>query len=152
MKARKKRLLLVTVSLSLLGLATFFILNAFQKNLVFFFTPTQISAGEAPLQHSFRVGGMVENGSLKTLEDGITVRFLVTDTRNSLAVQYRGILPDLFKEGKGVVAQGKLAQAGVFIAEQVLAKHDENYMPPDAKYAIDQAKTKAKTLPEAVLP
>jgi cytochrome c-type biogenesis protein CcmE len=143
MKARHKRLLLVAISLSLLALATYFILNVFQKNLVFFFTPTQISAGEAPLQHSFRVGGMVENGSLKTLEDGITVRFLVTDTRNSLAVQYRGILPDLFKEGKGVVAQGKLAQAGVFIAEQVLAKHDENYMPPDARYAIDRAQAKS---------
>ncbi|MFZ6656461.1 cytochrome c maturation protein CcmE [Undibacterium sp. TJN19] len=143
MKARHKRLILVAASLSLLALASFFILNAFQKNLVFFFTPTQISAGEAPLKQSFRVGGMVENGSLQRLDDGVTVRFLVTDTRNTLAVQYRGILPDLFKEGKGVVAQGKLAQAGVFIAEQVLAKHDENYMPPDAKYAIDKAQARS---------
>ncbi len=138
MKTRHKRLVLVLVGLGLLGVATALVLSAFQKNLVFFFTPTQVAAGEAPAGRSFRIGGMVEAGSVKRQEDGMTVHFIVTDTAKSMPVAYRGILPDLFREGKGVVAQGKIGGNGVFVADEVLAKHDENYMPPEAAYAIEQ--------------
>ncbi|MGE5649114.1 cytochrome c maturation protein CcmE [Noviherbaspirillum sp. UKPF54] len=136
MKTRHKRMALIAAGLATLGVAAWLVLSAFQKNLVFFFTPTQIAAGEAPRGRSFRVGGMVENGSLKRQPDGVTVAFGVTDNAQQLRVVYRGILPDLFKEGKGVVAQGKLGDDGVFVAEEVLAKHDENYMPPEAAYAL----------------
>lgn len=136
MKTRHKRMALIAAGLATLGIAAWLVLSAFQKNLVFFFTPTQILAGEAPHGRSFRVGGMVENGTLKRQADGVTVGFDVTDTAKTIHVVYRGILPDLFKEGKGVVAQGKLGKDGVFVAEEVLAKHDENYMPPDAAYAL----------------
>ena len=139
MKARHKRLTLVLLGLSGLALAAWFVLSAFQKNLVFFFTPSQIQSGEAPHNRSFRVGGMVEKGSLQRLPDGITYRFVVTDLAQRVLVQYKGLLPDLFKEGKGVVAQGKLGVDHSFIADEVLAKHDENYMPPDAAYAMKQA-------------
>jgi len=139
MKARHKRLTLVLLGLSGLALAAWFVLSAFQKNLVFFFTPSQIMSGAAPVQRSFRVGGMVEKGSLKRLPDGITYRFVVTDLAQKVTVQYKGLLPDLFKEGKGVVAQGKLGPDRSFVADEVLAKHDENYMPPEAAYAIKQA-------------
>jgi cytochrome c-type biogenesis protein CcmE len=125
MKPRHKRMVLISAGLATLGLAAWLVLSAAQKNLVFFFTPTQIMAGEAPQGRSFRVGGMVENGSLK--RQAQTIR-----------VNYRGMLPDLFKEGKGVVAQGKLGEDKLFIADEVLAKHDENYMPPDAAYALKQ--------------
>lgn len=137
MKARHQRLLLIGASVTALGLATALVLSAFEKNLVFFFTPTQIQAGEAPQAGSFRVGGMVEQGSVKRQGDGVTVGFTVTDRVHSVKVVYRGALPDLFKENKGVVAQGKL-RAGLFVADQVLAKHDENYMPPEAAYALEQ--------------
>jgi cytochrome c-type biogenesis protein CcmE len=140
MKTRYKRLSLVVVGLATLGLAAWLILSAFQKNLVFFFTPTQVLKGEAPHGRSFRMGGLVESGSLQRQPDGITVKFIVTDTAQRIPVVYRGILPDLFKEGKGVVSQGKLGQDGVFAADEVLAKHDENYMPPDAAYALKKAK------------
>ncbi|MBC3873173.1 cytochrome c maturation protein CcmE [Undibacterium flavidum] len=140
MKSRHQRLLLVLAAVTLLGLATWFILSAFQKNLVFFFTPSQVIAGEAPQNANFRIGGMVEAGSLQRDADGISVQFVITDRVQKVLARYRGSLPDLFKEGKGVVAQGKLTQQGIFLADQVLAKHDENYMPPEAKYAIDQAK------------
>ena len=136
MRARHKRFILVAAGLAMLGIGAFLVLSAFQKNLVFFFTPTQILSGEAPHNRSFRVGGMVENGSLQRQADGVTVSFIVTDTVQRVRVNYRGMLPDLFKEGKGVVAQGKLGTDNVFVAEQVLAKHDENYMPPDAAYAL----------------
>ncbi|CAH0352956.1 cytochrome c maturation protein CcmE [Aquabacterium sp. CECT 9606] len=139
MKSRNKRFLLVAVGLLLLSLAAWLVLSAFQKNLVFFFTPTQILAGEAPQGHSFRVGGMVEKGSLQRQTDGVTVSFMVTDTAQRVTVHYRGMLPDLFKEGKGVVAQGKLSEGKVFVADEVLAKHDENYMPPEAAYALKKA-------------
>lgn len=139
MKTRNKRFLLVTVGLALLSLAAWLVLSAFQKNLVFFFTPTQILAGEAPQGRSFRVGGMVEKGSLQRQADGVTVSFIVTDTAQRVTVNYRGMLPDLFKEGKGVVAQGKLTAGQVFVADEVLAKHDENYMPPEAAYALKKA-------------
>lgn len=140
MKTRHKRLMLVAVGLAVLSVGAWLVLSAFQKNLVFFFTPTQISAGEAPRGRSFRVGGMVEKGSLQRQPDGVTVSFVVTDNAQKIRVNYRGILPDLFKEGKGVVSQGKLGADGVFAAEEVLAKHDENYMPPDAAYALKKGK------------
>lgn len=139
MKARQKRLILVLAGLSVLSVGAWFVLSAFQKNLVFFFTPTQIFSGEAPANRSFRIGGMVEAGSLKRQADGITASFVVTDMAQRVTVRYRGLLPDLFKEGKGVVAQGKLGPDRVFLADDVLAKHDENYMPPQAAYALKQA-------------
>ena len=140
MKPRHKRLILIGAGLATLGLAAWLVLAAFQKNLVFFFTPTQILAGEAPHGRSFRMGGMVETGSIQRQPDGVTVSFMVTDTAKSIRVNYRGILPDLFREGKGVVAQGKLGNGNLFVADEVLAKHDENYMPPDAAYALKKGK------------
>jgi cytochrome c-type biogenesis protein CcmE len=140
MKPRHKRIALIAGALAALGLAVALILNAFQSNLVFFFTPTQVVAHEAPQGRSFRIGGMVEEDSLKRQPDGVTVRFVVTDTVKSVPVSFKGILPDLFKEGKGVVAQGKLDAEGVFNASEVLAKHDENYMPPEAADAMERAK------------
>jgi cytochrome c-type biogenesis protein CcmE len=140
MKARHKRFALVATGLGILGVGAWLIMSAFQKNLVFFFTPTQILAGEAPQGRSFRVGGMVEAGTLVHQPDGLTWTFVVTDMAHKINVSYRGILPDLFKEGKGVVAEGKLDGGNVFAAEQVLAKHDENYMPPDAAYALKKGK------------
>jgi cytochrome c-type biogenesis protein CcmE len=149
-KPRHKRIALIVGGLAVLGIAAALVLNAFQSNLLFFFSPTQILAGEAPRGRSFRMGGLVEAGSLKRQPDNVTVSFLVTDTAQRVRVNYRGILPDLFKEGKGVVAQGKLGADGVFVADEVLAKHDENYMPPDAAYALkkgEEANRKtAKTL------
>lgn len=136
MKTRHKRLILVGAGLSALGLAAWLVLSAFQQNMVFFFTPTQVFSGEAPQGRSFRIGGMVEAGSVKRQADGVTVNFVVTDTAQKIPVTYRGILPDLFKEEKGVVAQGKMDNNGRFVAEEVLAKHDENYMPPEAAYAL----------------
>jgi cytochrome c-type biogenesis protein CcmE len=140
MKSRHKRLALVGMGLAILGVAAALILNAFQSNLVFFYTPSQIVAKEAPQARSFRVGGLVEQGSVQRQPDGVTVRFVVTDTANSIAVLYTGILPDLFKEGKGVVAQGQIGADGVFHAKEVLAKHDENYMPPEAADAVQRAR------------
>ena len=140
MKPRHKRFTFIGLGLLVLGVATVLILNAFQSNLVFFFTPTQVVSGEVPQGHSFRIGGMVEDGSLVRENDGLTVRFIVTDTAKRVPVTYKGILPDLFKEGKGAVAQGKLNADGTFVASEVLAKHDENYMPPEAAEALAKAK------------
>ncbi len=137
MKPRHKRTAMIVGALASIGVAAYFVLNAFQSNLVFFFTPSQIGAGEAPQNRAFRVGGMVKEGSVK--RDNLTVSFIVTDTLKEVPVSYTGILPDLFKEGKGVVAQGKLGADGKFTASEVLAKHDENYMPPEAQHALDQA-------------
>ena len=136
LKPRHKRLILLAGALAALGIATMLVLSAFRKNLVFFFTPTQVLAGEAPRGQSLRIGGLVENGTLQRQPDGVTVRFVVTDLAHKVTVNYRGILPDLFKEGKGVVAQGRLNADHVFVADQVLAKHDENYMPPEAADAL----------------
>ncbi len=144
MKARHKRFGLIAVGLLLLVIAAVLITKSFRSNLVFFFSPTQVEKGEAPKTGSFRIGGLVEDGSLKRMPDGLHVQFKVTDTAKSILVQYKGILPDLFKEGKGVVAEGKLNQNGLFEADQVLAKHDENYMPPEAAAALKAAKD-AKT-------
>lgn len=140
MKPRHRRFVVVIGALVTLGIAATFVVKAFQKNLVFFYTPTQVRAGEAPRDKSFRIGGMVEAASLKKLGDGLSYEFIVTDTKQRMVVQYQGLLPDLFKEGKGVVAQGRLERSGYFRAEEVLAKHDENYMPPEAAHAIEQAK------------
>ena len=146
MKPRHKRLALIAGALAALGIAAALVLNAFQSNLVFFFSPTQVLANEAPQGRAFRIGGMVEAGSLKRQSDGLTVRFNVTDTAKTVPVVYTGILPDLFKEGKGVVAQGQLTPDGTFHATQILAKHDENYMPPDAAHAVEQAQKAQQTL------
>jgi cytochrome c-type biogenesis protein CcmE len=139
MKPRHKRLALVVAGLAALGGAAALILSAFQSNLVFFYSPTQIAAHEAPQGRMFRVGGLVETGSVQRQSDGVTVQFFVTDTAHRVPVHYTGILPDLFKEGKGVVAQGELRPDGVFHAKEVLAKHDENYMPPEAADAVEKA-------------
>ena len=140
MNRRHKRIGLILIGLAGLSLAAFLALSAFQQNLVFFFSPTQVAAKEAPVNRTFRIGGLVQDGTLKRDSDGLTVRFTVTDTAASIPVVYKGILPDLFKEGRGCVAQGRIGSDGVFQAEQVLAKHDENYMPPEAGEAIDKAK------------
>lgn len=144
MKPRQKRIALIVGGLAAMGLAAYFILNAFQSNLVFFFSPSQVAAGEAPVNRTFRIGGMVREGSIQ--RNNLTVIFDVTDTVKTVPVSYTGILPDLFREGKGVVAQGKIGTDGHFIATEVLAKHDENYMPPEAQHAVDQAQKTIKTL------
>jgi cytochrome c-type biogenesis protein CcmE len=140
MKPRHKRFIFIGLGLLALAVASMLILNAFQSNLVFFFTPTQVANGEVPKGRGFRIGGMVEDGSLKREGDGLTVHFVMTDTAKRVPVTYKGILPDLFKEGKGAVAQGQLGVDGTFLASEVLAKHDENYMPPEAAEALAKAK------------
>ena len=146
MKPRQKRLVLILGGLATLGVASWLVLSAFQENLVFFYSPSQVVNHEAPQGKAFRIGGLVEAGSVKRLPDGLTVAFNVTDTAKVIPVTYKGILPDLFKEGKGVVAQGKLGSDGVFSAHEVLAKHDENYMPPEAAHAVEQAHKAGKTV------
>ena len=136
MKPRHKRLAIAGGVVVAVGAIAALVLNAFQSNLVFFYSPTQIAAHEAPANRTFRVGGLVQEGSVK--RDGVKVNFVVTDTAKTVPVTYEGILPDLFKEGKGVVAQGQLKD-GVFVAREVLAKHDENYMPPEAADALKRA-------------
>ena len=143
MKARTKRAMAIGCGLAALGVASALVLNAFNSNLVFFFSPSQVVANEAPRDRSFRVGGLVEAGSLQRDSQGLTIRFVVTDLAQKIPVTYTGLLPDLFKEGKGVVAQGKLGPDGVFLADQVLAKHDENYMPPEAAAALKNAQAGA---------
>lgn len=137
MKARHKRIAMIVAGIALLGIAATLLLQSFQSNLVFFFSPTEVAEGKAPKQGNFRVGGLVEVGSVQ--REGTQVKFRVTDTANAMDVVYSGILPDLFKEGKGVVAQGQQDENGLFQADQVLAKHDENYMPPEAAEALEKA-------------
>jgi len=139
MKPRHKKLAIIAAGVAALGVASMLVLNAFQSNLVFFFSPTQVIAKEAPIGKSFRIGGLVEEGSVKRDDSSTTVRFAVTDTIQTIPVVYTGILPDLFREGKGIVAQGKISASGIFEADEVLAKHDENYMPPEAAEALEQA-------------
>jgi cytochrome c-type biogenesis protein CcmE len=146
MKPRDKRIAAIVGGLALLGIAAGLVLYAFQSNLVFFFTPTQIVAGEAPRDRAFRVGGLVQSGSVKREPQALKVQFVVTDTAHSIPVAYSGSLPDLFREGKGVVAQGRIGADGVFHASEVLAKHDENYMPPEAAHALEQAQKAGKTV------
>ena len=139
MKARHRRFAWIAAGVAVLGVAVALVLNAFQSNLVFFFTPTQVAQKEAPQGRPFRIGGLVEDGSLKRVPNSVEVQFVVTDTAQRVPVVFTGLLPDLFKEGKGVVAQGSLGPDGRFHATEVLAKHDENYMPPEAKDAVDKA-------------
>ena len=143
MKPRHRRFLWIGAGVFLLAAAVGLVLNAFQSNLVFFFSPTDVAEHRAPQGRAFRIGGMVVEKSLTRGSDGLTVRFIVTDTAQTVPVVYTGILPDLFKEGKGVVAQGKIGEDGVFHATEVLAKHDENYMPPEAAAAVNQAQSRA---------
>ena len=150
MTPRRRRLLLAAAVLLALGGAVALVLNAFRSNMVFFFTPTQIASGEAPQGRAFRLGGLVRAGSV--VRDGVTVRFTVTDTAREVPVRYEGVLPDLFKEGKGVVAQGELGADGVFAAREVLAKHDENYMPPEAAEALKRAGQSLPASPGLTVP
>jgi cytochrome c-type biogenesis protein CcmE len=148
MKPRHRRFAWIAAGVAVLGLAVGLVLNAFQSNLVFFFTPSQVVAREAPQGRPFRIGGLVEAGTLVRVPNSLDVKFIVTDTVQRLPVVYNGLLPDLFKEGKGVVAQGSVGPDGVFHATEVLAKHDENYMPPAAASAIEKAqKDKGMSLP-----
>ncbi len=146
MKPRSKRLILVGGGVALLVAAVTLVLSAFQQNLVFFHTPTEVAEGKAPRGKTFRIGGLVEDGSILREADGLTVRFVITDTAKVIPVSYKGSLPDLFREGKGAVVQGSLGQDGVFQATEVLAKHDENYMPPEAAHAVEQAHNAARTM------
>jgi len=145
-KARHKRFLLIGAAVALLAIAVTLVLNAFNDNLVFFQTPSDVAEGKVPKGRNFRIGGMVEKGSIQRAPDGLTVSFVITDTVKSIPVTYRGALPDLFKDGKGAVAQGKLDPDGHFVASEVLAKHDENYMPPEAKAAVDKAREASRTM------
>ena len=140
MKPRHKKLAFIGAGVAGIAVITALVMNAFRSNLVFFFTPSQVIAREAPVDRAFRIGGLVEKGSLKRENDGLTVHFVVTDTKHDMNVTYKGILPDLFKEGKGVVAQGRLDANGQFVADEVLAKHDENYMPPEVASELKAAK------------
>jgi cytochrome c-type biogenesis protein CcmE len=139
MTPRRKRALFAAAVLCASAIAVALVANAFRSNLVFFYSPSDIAEHKAPAARTFRLGGLVESGSVARAVDGVTVRFVVTDTARRVPVEYRGILPDLFREGKGVVAQGKLSAEGVFHANEVLAKHDENYMPPEAADAVERA-------------
>ena len=142
MKPRHRRIALIAAGVAGLCLAVVLVLQALNQNVQFFFTPTQVANNEAPAHRTFRVGGMVEKGSVKRQADGVTVQFVVTDTAKNIPVTYKGVLPDLFKEGKGVVAQGRM-ENGAFVASEVLAKHDENYMPPEAAEALKKAHDKS---------
>ncbi len=143
MKTRHKRITFIAAGLAGLGIAAALVLNAFQSNLVFFFSPSQVAAKEAPIGRHFRIGGLVQEGSIKREPDGLTMRFIVTDTASSIPVVYKGILPDLFKEGRGCVAEGKVDSDGVFHADSVLAKHDENYRAPEVTQSLEKAKQSA---------
>ncbi len=144
MKSRQKRIALILGGLATLGIAAALVLNALNSNIALYVTPSEVAEGKAPREKAFRVGGMVKDGSLR--RDNLTVYFVVTDTAKDIPVAYTGILPDLFKEGKGAVVQGKLGSDGLFTATEVLAKHDENYMPPAAQHAVDQAQKAQKSL------
>ena len=135
---RKKRLLLIALMVAGVGIAAGFALKAFNENLMFFYTPSDIVAGEAPVDHPIRAGGLVTTGSVKRQADGLTVRFDITDNAETVTIQYTGILPDLFREGQGIVALGELGKDQVFVASEVLAKHDENYMPPEVADALQK--------------
>ncbi|MBT9520928.1 MAG: cytochrome c maturation protein CcmE [Dechloromonas sp.] len=143
MKSRHKKLALIGGALAIIGIIAALVLNALNSNIALYITPTEVAAGKAPKDKLFRIGGLVKEGSIQRQADGVTIQFVVTDTEKDIPVHYKGILPDLFKEGKGAVAQGKLTTDGNFIATEVLAKHDENYMPPEAAKAVDDAQARA---------
>ncbi|MCB1858560.1 MAG: cytochrome c maturation protein CcmE [Gammaproteobacteria bacterium] len=141
MKARHKRFVFLFIGMAGLGLAVWLLLNALDSNLSYFFSPTEVAEQKAPTDHVYRLGGLVESGSVQRGEE-LTVRFVVTDMAHRVNVEYTGILPDLFQEGQGVIAQGRMGADGVFVAEEVLAKHDENYMPPEVASALEKAHNK----------
>ena len=143
MKTRHKKLALIGGALAVIGIIAALVLNALNSNIALYISPTDVAAGKAPQGKAFRIGGLVKEGSLSREADGVTIRFVVTDTDQDITVNYKGILPDLFKEGKGVVAQGRLTGTGTFTASEVLAKHDENYMPPEAAKAVGDAHARA---------
>ena len=143
MKSRHKKLALIGGALAVIGIIAALVLNALNSNIALYISPTDVAAGKAPQGKLFRIGGLVKDGSLQRQADGVTIDFVVTDTEKDITVNYKGILPDLFKEGKGVVAQGKMTPAGTFTANEVLAKHDENYMPPEAAKAVGDAHERA---------
>ena len=143
MKRRHKTIAFIVGGLTGLGLAVGLVLNAMQGNMVFFFSPTQVHANEAPSDRAFRLGGMVKEGSVQREDDGLTVHFVVTDNDKEVPVVFTGILPDLFREGQGVVTQGSLGTGGTFKADEVLAKHDEEYMPPEVAEALEKGKQAA---------
>jgi cytochrome c-type biogenesis protein CcmE len=145
MKARQKRLVLVGLAIVGVGAAAALALTALQSNISYFFSPSQVMAKEAPADHVFRLGGLVSKGTVQRAEDGLTVTFDVTDMAQTVKVSYTGILPDLFKEGQGAVARGRLGDDGVFYAEEVLAKHDEEYMPPEVADTLKTAHAKGMT-------
>lgn len=142
MTPRKKRIAIVCAILAGMGIAAALILTAFEKNLLYFYSPTQVVSGEAPTERSFRIGGLVEDGTVDRDPNSLLVSFVLTDTKNQIKVTYEGILPDLFREGQGIVANGNLNQDNIFEAEEVLAKHDENYMPPEVAQALEEAGVK----------
>ena len=152
--ARKKRLYLIALMVIGVGIAVAFALNAFNQNLMFFYSPSEVIAGDAPGNHPFRLGGLVTDGSVQRQPDGLTVQFDVTDNAKNVTVQYTGILPDLFREGQGIVAHGRLRDDGMFVADEVLAKHDENYMPPEVAESLKTAHDAgvAKKAAEAATP
>jgi len=152
MKPRHKRFMFIAVALAGVGLAVGLVLYGLRGNVNLYFTPTQVFNNEVPNGRSFRIGGLVEEGSIKREKDGLTVNFVITDTHKSIPVVYKGILPDLFKEGKGVVAQGKVQADGVMVADEVLAKHDENYMPPEAADALKKAQAANAAADETAMP
>jgi cytochrome c-type biogenesis protein CcmE len=143
MKSRHKKLALIGGALAIIGIIAALVLNALNSNIALYITPTEVAAGKAPKDKLFRIGGLVKEGSIQRQGDGVTIQFVMTDTEKDIPVHYKGILPDLFKEGKGAVAQGKLVADGNFMATEVLAKHDENYMPPEAAKAVDDAQARA---------
>lgn len=141
MKPRQRRLVFVLLGLAAVSIATALVLRALSSNVTFFYSPSQVRAGEVPREAAFRLGGLVESGSVQRAADGLDLRFVVTDGAHGIPVRYRGLLPDLFREGKGVVVAGRLQADSVFTATEVLAKHDENYMPPEAAVALERART-----------
>jgi cytochrome c-type biogenesis protein CcmE len=143
MKSRHKKLALIGGALAIIGIIAALVLNALNSNIALYISPTDVAAGKAPQGKPFRIGGVVKEGSISRQADGVTIAFIMTDTEKDITVHYKGILPDLFKEGKGAVAQGKLTADGSFKASEVLAKHDENYMPPEAAKSVDDAQARA---------
>ena len=144
MKSRHKKLALIGGGVAIIIIIVLLVANALSSNIALYISPTDVAAGKAPQGKPFRIGGMVKEGSISRQADGVTIAFIMTDTEKDITVHYKGILPDLFKEGKGAVAQGKLTADGSFTASEVLAKHDENYMPPEAAKAVDDAQARAE--------
>ncbi len=152
MKSRHKKLALIGGALAVVGIVSALVLNALNSNIALYITPTEVAEGKAPSGKLFRIGGLVKEGSIERQADGVTIAFVVTDTAKDIKVSYKGILPDLFKEGKGAVAQGRLVADGSFVATEVLAKHDENYMPPEAAKAVNDAQARAAGTNQAPAP